>query len=149
MSRFGTQRNYPLPTVLAIGLLLGALLIFGSWSSTPTLNATAKDAGFGSVETLPERDLRVRSRVHAWAGDCPVEITLDKGNADKVYTVWFRNSDSELTPMYSKRDQFPQAYDMGQELLYGKAGKARGVTNVTAQNVLPPYLCDPRKPHDG
>ena len=139
-------RSYAFPTVLAVCALVGGALIVGNLPHNLTLNAMAKEHGYTNVKTLPERDLRVRSRVRAWVGNCPVEITLHKGN-ERKFAVWFNGKDG-LTPM-SYGNAMPVANDAREELLYGKAAKNRGVTKVTDKWIYPPYLCDPRKPHKG
>lgn len=135
--------------IVVVLVVAAAFLAFiRPWQEMPTVNAMAKDNGYAGVETLPERDLRVQSRIRAWVGDCPAEIIRHKGYEFDTYEVRINGAKASNTPVYLNK-AFPTADYMREQLLTGRAAKVRGVAKVTKQYVLPAYLCDPRKPYSG
>jgi len=137
--------GYTMYRAVTVVLVVAAmfLAVVRPWQETPTVNAMAKANGYAGVETLPERDVRVQSRIRAWVGDCPAQIVRHKGSGSDTYEVRINASE---TPVYVGGN-FPSADYMREQLLTGKAAKARGVTKVTREWIYPPYLCDPRKPY--
>lgn len=139
--------------LLTIAVVLGFSIFVGIYAQTPSLNEQARGAGLTHVETLDTSDVRIVSRVRAWAGDCPVIIERHKRQDGDIYVVK-ANSSTEAANneghigLYIGQP-FPGGDLIQERLMHGKTAAARGVTGYDDNgHVLPPYLCDAREPYD-